>query len=101
MKTVFVTGGTGFIGSHIVEALVANGHNVIVFTRKGSSTKFIDHLGENVSVIRGSYNDLSGIERAMKECDTVIHNAGIYQGSDAASGRNMDNSKSSVKGIKN
>ena len=67
---VAVTGGSGFIGSHVVDKLVAAGHRVIVIdkrppTRPGATYKDIDIA------------DLSGLVRATAGCDAVFHLAGV------------------------
>ncbi len=65
-KKVLVTGGTGFIGSHLVEQLVSQSAIVRVFDRMSSGKiRFIEHLQGTVDFIKG---DCSNPEDALKAC---------------------------------
>ena len=78
MATVLVTGGAGFIGSHIVEALVARGDRVRVLD--DLSTGSLDHLvsvSGAIEFIRGDVTDLDDVRRAMHGATHVIHEAAI------------------------
>ena len=57
MKSL-VTGATGFVGSHIVEKLIAQGHDVIAFARKTSDTTFLESLGIEISS-GGKFGDMT------------------------------------------
>lgn len=75
---IVVTGGGGFIGSHIVEALVERGDEVIVVD--DFSTGKRENLGElmaHINLIEGSITDLELVSNAMKGVDVVIHQAAI------------------------
>lgn len=67
-KTVLVTGGTGFIGTRLVEALVSAGHNAIVLTREAEHAS---HLAQPVTVI----TDLDQIANAHR-IDAIVNLAG-------------------------
>ncbi|MCI0703099.1 MAG: NAD-dependent epimerase/dehydratase family protein, partial [Planctomycetia bacterium] len=69
--TVLLTGATGFVGSHVAEALVRRGDTVRTLARSGSDTAFIESLG--VSVVRGDLTDAEAIKRAVEGCDVVVH----------------------------
>ncbi len=69
--TVLLTGATGFVGSHVAEALVARGDTVRTLARNGSDTAFIESLG--VVVVRGDLTDAEAIKRAVEGCDVVVH----------------------------
>ncbi|MHA2038137.1 MAG: NAD-dependent epimerase/dehydratase family protein, partial [Promethearchaeota archaeon] len=74
MKTILVTGGAGFIGSHLIESLVKDKTNKIIsldnyFT--GSEKNHID----DVKYIRGETKD---IEELIKEIPNVIYHLGEY-----------------------
>lgn len=74
---VLVVGGTGFIGFHIVKALITQGHNVSLLCRPGSSAK--KHFGNDVNIITGDLNfflDLPFTE-LFSQIDAVIYAAGI------------------------
>ncbi len=69
---ILVTGGTGFIGSHLVENLLARGENVRVLVRRAGAFEKIP-----VEVVRGDLVSSDGITRALDGVDTVIHLAGV------------------------
>jgi len=82
MKTVLVTGATGFLGSHLLESLLKRGYSVVILKRSTSDTWRINQLLEKVK----SYDvDCESLERAFEEqyIDVIIHTACHY-------GRNGD-----------
>jgi nucleoside-diphosphate-sugar epimerase len=68
---VFVTGGTGHIGSYIIPELVAAGHEVTGLARSDKSAAAVSALGAKVR--RGDISDLDGLKAAAAESDGVIH----------------------------
>ncbi|MBU7014605.1 MAG: NAD-dependent epimerase/dehydratase family protein [Theionarchaea archaeon] len=72
MKTL-VTGGTGFIGSHLVEALPGD---VVCLVRKSSDTSHLEPLG--VEVVYGDLTDLDSLKRAARDVDCVYHLGAYY-----------------------
>ncbi|MEZ4337018.1 MAG: NAD(P)-dependent oxidoreductase [Sandaracinaceae bacterium] len=74
MTRVLVTGATGFLGEHLVEALIADGATVRAFARASSRTDTIEALGAEVA--RGAFDDASSLERALDGIDAVVHAAG-------------------------
>ena len=71
MVKVFVTGGTGFVGSRLVKALVAKGHAVSVLSRRPGTE--LDKLLPSVVHVKGSLADLDVIAAAAAEADAVFH----------------------------
>ena len=71
----FVTGGTGFIGSHLVEALAEKGFQVTCLVRKTSSLKWLASLP--VSFVEGDLRDEDGLQRSLKGQDYIFHVAGL------------------------
>src|SRR5437763_9626375 len=63
---VAVTGGSGFVGSHVVEHLVATGHMVLVIDTRPP------HRAE-VAFRHVDITDAAGLERTMRGCDAVFH----------------------------
>lgn len=70
MTKVVVTGATGFIGSHLVRALIKKGYRVSVFVRKPSQRSDLEKLGAEVFV--GSF-DQTFLEKKLKGCDFLYH----------------------------
>jgi nucleoside-diphosphate-sugar epimerase len=67
------TGATGFLGSHIVELLVKQGHEVRALARKSSD---IDHLKTTgASIVFGDVEDIDSLRPAVEGVDVVIHAA--------------------------
>ena len=80
---LFVTGGNGFIGSHLLPFLIENGYALKCLLRKASNTKRIDHL--DYEYIIGDIRDISCLSEGIKGCDGVIHLAAISNWADIAS----------------
>jgi nucleoside-diphosphate-sugar epimerase len=78
-KTILVTGGCGFIGSHLVEALVHGGYRVRVLDNLSTGKlENIAHLtSQNVEVLVEDIADFPPVEAAMKGCEYVFHEAAI------------------------
>ena len=83
MKKVLVTGADGFIGSHLVEELLKQGHRVKAFCFYNSFNTWgwLDALPkdilEKVEVFTGDVRDPNGVRTAMKGCDIVFHLAAL------------------------
>jgi len=83
MKKVIVTGADGFIGSHLVEALVEEGHEVraFVFYNSFNHWGWLDSLPEKtkkkLDVFAGDVRDPNGVRTAMEGCDSVFHLAAL------------------------
>lgn len=75
-----VTGADGFIGSHLVEALLAEGVRVRAFTMYNSlgSRGWLDGVeGEGLEVVAGDVRDAGFVRAAVRGCDTVLHLAAL------------------------
>lgn len=70
-----VTGGTGFIGSHLVERLLAGGLKVVCLVRPTSDTRWIGHLRVELRV--GSLAEPQALRAAMAGVEYVFHVAGV------------------------
>jgi nucleoside-diphosphate-sugar epimerase len=70
-----VTGGTGFIGSYLVEALLQRGEEVRCLIRKPNNLKWLEGL--RIEVFSGDCNDQSSLKEAVKGVDQVFHLAGV------------------------
>jgi len=75
---VLVTGGAGFIGSHLVEALVGRGTPVRVVDSLATGHRAnLEHLGGAYEWVEGDLADFSVCERAVEGIDAVLHHAAI------------------------
>lgn len=71
-KQAFVTGGTGFLGRHVVEHLVAAGWQVTALVRATSDTRALTATG--VTLVTAPLSDAAGLIRAVPTgCDAVFH----------------------------
>jgi len=77
MTTFLVTGATGFIGSAVVRALLADGQRVRALVRPGTPASQLDSAG--VEVVRGDLLDAESLRAAVDGVDGVFHVAGAYQ----------------------
>jgi dihydroflavonol-4-reductase len=74
VKTL-VTGGTGFLGRHLVELLVTQGAAVRILARPGANVEPAKKLG--VEIVDGDLLDADGLRRAAFECERIYHLAGV------------------------
>ena len=70
---VLVTGGSGFIGSHVVDKLRARGHEPVIYDLRPSPW----HEDGSVDTVLGSITDREALERALHSCDAVAHLAAV------------------------
>lgn len=77
---VFVTGGTGFVGSHTVAGLVRAGHDVRLLVRRPEqvAVTFGPHGIGPADLFVGDVRDADLVARAMDGCDAVVHAAAIF-----------------------
>ncbi len=74
---VFLTGGSGFVGSHILTTLVQKGHSVKVLTRSESTRAGIHRRGGEVVI--GNVNEPGPWEDQLNDCETIINLIGIIR----------------------
>ena len=89
---ILVTGGNGFIGSHVVERLMAQGHELRLFLRTTSKTEFLDGLsgpstglragpstglGTSFERVNGDLRDEASLARGVDGMDAVVHLGGV------------------------
>jgi nucleoside-diphosphate-sugar epimerase len=78
VSIVALTGGTGFIGQHLIPMLIAQGHDVRALTRNPREER------AGVTWIQGDLDAESALAKLCAGCDSVIHMAGVIKGLTAA-----------------
>ena len=73
MPTYFVTGGTGFVGSHVAERARQSGHAVRCLARPSSDTAFLKSIGADI--VPGDLTDRDVLAKALDGVDVVVHSA--------------------------
>lgn len=89
-----VTGATGFIGSHLVEALVKSGYSVTCLVRKTSDQRWIEGL--DTTIFYGDCEDPSSLDSLAPDFEYIFHAAGLTKAK-----REDDFFRSNVKGTEN
>jgi len=80
MKSILVTGGAGYIGSHTVLLLLEAGHQVVVLDNLSNSSREIERLaGKSVAFVEGDIRDANCLNTLFSDYDiaAVIHFAGL------------------------
>ena len=80
LEKVLVTGGAGFIGSHIIDALIAEDHEVYILDNlhSGKTENIAQHLGKKCfHFIKGDVRDRETVKLAVREVDAVVHEAAL------------------------
>jgi nucleoside-diphosphate-sugar epimerase len=78
MSTFLVTGGAGFIGSHLTEALVGRGDRVRVVDNLITGKRAnLAHVAHAIEFVEGDVADLDAARRAVDGCEFVLHQAAI------------------------
>jgi dTDP-L-rhamnose 4-epimerase len=75
-KRVLVTGGAGFVGSHLVDALIEQGHSVRVFdnlTPQVHADGMPEYLATDIEFVRGDVRDMDLLRNAVRGMDVVFH----------------------------
>ena len=75
---IAITGGTGFVGSHLIDAALDAGHQVVALARRPQSPR------PHVTWVEGSLEDRGALMRLVDRADSIIHVAGVLNASDRA-----------------
>src|SRR5579862_1758436 len=73
----FVTGATGFVGSHVARALAARGADLRLLLRKTSRTENVAAL--KADLVTGDLRDAESLSKGMEGCEAVFHVAADYR----------------------
>ena len=74
---IFLTGATGFVGTHVARALSANGAQLRLLVRKTSRTEHLQSL--NAELVVGDLRQPSTLHAALADCDALVHVAADYR----------------------
>lgn len=77
MKKILVTGGAGFIGSHLVERLVRDGHEVVVMDTELQGNKIPAAVLEKITYYKKDVRDVAAVDTAVAGCDIIFHFAAV------------------------
>jgi UDP-glucose 4-epimerase len=75
-RSYLITGGAGFIGSHLVETLLGRDDTVVAFDNLSTGRlRNLDHLGShpNLTFVQGSVLDELAVDRLVHQCDVIVH----------------------------
>jgi dTDP-L-rhamnose 4-epimerase len=76
MKRILITGGAGFVGSHLADALLAQGHEVRVFDNLAPQVHqrgLPDYLASEAHFIHGDLRDIDAVRDAIRGIDAIFH----------------------------
>jgi dTDP-L-rhamnose 4-epimerase len=76
MKKILILGGAGFVGSHTADALIQQGHSVVVFdnlSKHVHSSGFPSYLSPDVEFIEGDVRDLNALKKVVPKVDAIYH----------------------------
>lgn len=77
---VSVTGGTGFIGSQLIDLLLEQGHEVRALVRRSSNLRWLE--GKNVRLVHGDVRDAASLDAFLENADIIYHIAGVVKARD-------------------
>jgi dTDP-L-rhamnose 4-epimerase len=81
-KNVLITGGAGFIGSHLADELLANGYQVRILDNlseqvHGKHFRRPDYLDDNIELVTGDVRDPRKVKEVLRGIDAVYHYAAM------------------------
>lgn len=100
MKKILVTGGAGFIGSHLVKSLVEQGNYVIVLDNLLRGNKLEKHILNAVQFVKGDVRDFETLKSVSKGCEHMYHFAAVL-GVDVVADNPVETMETETIGMKN
>lgn len=70
---ILVTGGTGFIGSFVVEELIRKGHLVSIIAHGRQLPTYLTHISDKINYFQGDFGEPDILDKALEGCEAVIH----------------------------
>src|SRR6185437_12817381 len=78
MMNYVITGGAGFIGSHLAKALLENGHHIKIIDNLSTGTKSnLDDMLKKISFHDNDVLDYQGLEKLVQDTDGIFHLAAL------------------------
>lgn len=100
MSKIFITGGAGFIGSHLVAKLVRDGHEVVVADTLLRGNKIEPEILKAIQFEKADVRDAEAMIRLSKGCDIIYHFAAVL-GVDVVADNPVETMETEVMGLKN
>lgn len=100
MKKILVTGGAGFIGSHLVKRLAEQGNYVIVLDNLLRGNKLEKHILNSVHFVKGDIRDFDTVKSVSKGCEQIYHFAAVL-GVDVVADNPVETMETEIIGMKN
>jgi nucleoside-diphosphate-sugar epimerase len=100
MKKILVTGGAGFIGSHLVKKLVEQGNYVVVLDNLLRGNKLEKHILNSVQFVKGDVRDFDTVKSISKGCEQIYHFAAVL-GVDVVADNPVETMETETIGMKN
>ncbi len=82
MTQIALTGGTGFLGAHVADALIGQGHSLRALVR--DTSRAVQLREQGAALVVGDLNDKAALRELITECDCVVHIAGAIKAKTAA-----------------
>lgn len=76
-KKIFITGATGYLGSHLIPELLKRGHEVKALVRETSISKIPGSWNSRCQIVKGNALDSASFFKQIPPCDTLIHLIGV------------------------
>jgi len=77
-KKIFITGGAGFIGSHLIDRVISNNEVVVFDTLSRNALEYSKNKGnKNLKLIKGDVLDIDALEKSIEDIDIFVHMAAI------------------------
>lgn len=71
MKKIFVTGGSGFVGQHLIPMLIEQRYQVNALARSATAVQKVEQMG--ATAIKGDLNDVNALASGVKGCSSIFH----------------------------
>ncbi len=100
MSKILVTGGAGFIGSHLSKRLVEDGHEVIVLDNLLRGNKLDNDIANNLQLVKADVRNFDIVKELSKHCSVIFHFAAVL-GVDIVADNPVETMETEVIGLKN